>query len=59
MAMTTTQPDQPKQSAEAHGVAEARGLFDGPILRRALLDSFIKLNPLVEIRNPVMFWWAR
>jgi K+-transporting ATPase ATPase B chain len=55
MAMTTTQPDQPKQSAEAHGVAEARGLFDGPILRRALLDSFIKLNPLVEIRNPVMF----
>ena len=55
MTMTTSQPGQSGPSTEAHGVAEARSLFDGPILRRALLDSFIKLNPLVEIRNPVMF----
>jgi K+-transporting ATPase ATPase B chain len=55
MTMTASQPGQPSAPTEAHGVAEARGLFDGPILRRALLDSFIKLNPLVEIRNPVMF----
>jgi potassium-transporting ATPase ATP-binding subunit len=40
---------------QAHGVAEARGLFDGPILRQALIDSFKKLNPAQEIRNPVMF----
>jgi potassium-transporting ATPase ATP-binding subunit len=56
MTMTTTQPEQPESApAGAHGVAEARGLFDGPILRQALLDSFVKLNPLEEIRNPVMF----
>ena len=55
MTMTASQPGQSGAPTEAHGVAEARGLFDGPILRRALLDSFIKLNPLVEIRNPVMF----
>jgi K+-transporting ATPase ATPase B chain len=36
-------------------VAEARGLFDGPILRQALIDSFIKLNPATQVRNPVMF----
>ena len=36
-------------------MAEARGLFDGEILKKALLDSFIKLNPVVQIRNPVMF----
>jgi K+-transporting ATPase ATPase B chain len=55
MTMTSTQPDQPGPTTEAHGVAEARGLFDGQILRQALVDSFKKLNPLVEIRNPVMF----
>jgi len=55
MTMTSTQPDQPVPATEAHGVAEARGLFDGEILRQALVDSFKKLNPVVEIRNPVMF----
>ena len=55
MTMTTTQPGQPGSAPEAHGVAESRGLFDGPILRQALVDSFKKLNPALEIRNPVMF----
>jgi K+-transporting ATPase ATPase B chain len=55
MTMTTTQPQPPQPGAEAHGVAEARGLFDGEILRQALIDSFKKLNPALEIRNPVMF----
>jgi K+-transporting ATPase ATPase B chain len=55
MTMTTTQPDQPGPATEAHGVAEARGLFDREILRHALVDSFKKLNPALEIRNPVMF----
>ena len=36
-------------------MAEARGLFDGEILRQALIDSFKKLNPALQIRNPVMF----
>jgi K+-transporting ATPase ATPase B chain len=55
MTMTTTQPSQPGPGAEAHGVAEARGLFDGEILRQALVDAFKKLNPAIQIRNPVMF----
>ncbi len=55
MTMTATQPEQPQSGSEAHGVAEARGLFDGPILRKALVDSFVKLNPAQEVRNPVMF----
>ena len=54
MTMTTTQPE-PAPAQAAHGVAEARGLFDGEILRQALVDSFKKLNPALEIRNPVMF----
>ncbi|MGD0393527.1 MAG: potassium-transporting ATPase subunit KdpB [Acidimicrobiales bacterium] len=53
--MTTTQPQPPQPGTEAHGVAESRGLFDGEILRQALVDSFKKLNPAVQIRNPVMF----
>ena len=40
---------------EAHGVAEARSLFDPQILRGALIDSFKKLDPRVQIKNPVMF----
>jgi K+-transporting ATPase ATPase B chain len=30
-------------------------LFDAQIMRRALIDSFIKLNPRNQVRNPVMF----
>src|SRR5262245_46594562 len=32
-----------------------RVLFDPAITRRALIDAFAKLNPRVQIRNPVMF----
>ncbi len=35
--------------------AKARPLFHGPITRRAILDSFVKLNPRHMVRNPVMF----
>ena len=55
MTMTATQPGQPGPGTEAHGVAEARSLFDGEILRQALVDSFKKLNPAIQIKNPVMF----
>jgi K+-transporting ATPase ATPase B chain len=54
MTMTTTQPSQPGPAAP-HGVAEARSLFDREILRQASIDSITKLNPAVQIRNPVMF----
>jgi potassium-transporting ATPase ATP-binding subunit len=33
----------------------AISLFRPDIVRRALIDSFIKLDPRVQIRNPVMF----
>ena len=33
----------------------ARPLFDPPIVRRALGDAFVKLNPRTEAKNPVMF----
>jgi K+-transporting ATPase ATPase B chain len=33
----------------------ARPLFDPPIVKRALVDSFRKLNPRTMMKNPVMF----
>src|SRR5215813_8204394 len=35
--------------------ARARPLFDPPIVRRAIVDAFLKLNPRHQIKNPVMF----
>jgi len=37
------------------GVAQPRGLFDPEIVGKALVGSFQKLAPQVQIRNPVMF----
>ncbi|NUM79974.1 potassium-transporting ATPase subunit KdpB [bacterium] len=34
---------------------KARPLFDPPIVRQAMIDSFRKLDPRIQIRNPVMF----
>src|SRR6266487_689976 len=34
---------------------KARALFDPPIVRRAIIDSFTKLDPRHQVRNPVMF----
>src|ERR1035437_9664663 len=34
---------------------EAVSLFQADIVRRAVLDSLIKLDPRVQSRNPVMF----
>src|SRR2546428_5107851 len=33
----------------------ARSLFDPSIMRRAILDSFLKLDPRHQVKNPVMF----
>jgi K+-transporting ATPase ATPase B chain len=35
--------------------AQKRPLFDGPIVRRAIGDAFLKLDPRKVARNPVMF----
>jgi potassium-transporting ATPase ATP-binding subunit len=37
------------------GSRSARPLFEGPIVRRALVDSLRKLHPRTMARNPVMF----
>lgn len=34
---------------------KSRPLFDPPIIRRAIADSFVKLDPRRQLRNPVMF----
>src|SRR6202795_1085492 len=34
---------------------QARALFDLPIVRRAIIDSFTKLAPRHQVKNPVMF----
>src|SRR3954466_15799385 len=34
---------------------DRQGLFAPGITRRALLDSFKKLDPRLQVRNPVMF----
>ncbi|MBW4077245.1 MAG: potassium-transporting ATPase subunit KdpB [Acidobacteria bacterium] len=38
-----------------HGVAQSRGLFDREILREALKASIRKMDPRIQVRNPVMF----
>lgn len=40
-------------SAESN--AKAHPLFDPPIVRRAAIDALRKLDPRVQLRNPVMF----
>ncbi len=35
--------------------SKAAPLFHGPIVRRAVVDSFRKLDPRVQLKNPVMF----
>src|SRR6267142_4491181 len=37
------------------GTVKARSLFDLTIVRRAIVDSFRKLTPQRQVRNPVMF----
>jgi potassium-transporting ATPase ATP-binding subunit len=37
------------------GTVKARSLFDGAIVRQAIVDSFRKLTPRRQVRNPVMF----
>ncbi|HTV11755.1 MAG TPA: potassium-transporting ATPase subunit KdpB [Acidimicrobiales bacterium] len=54
------QPDDPATSRLStpptpRGVAQSRSLFDREILRHALVDAFKKLDPRVQVKNPVMF----
>jgi K+-transporting ATPase ATPase B chain len=42
-------------SAAQTGTAKKKSLFDGAIVRRAAMDSLKKLNPMLMMKNPVMF----
>ena len=59
--MTTqmqTQPSQQPQQPDVMQPSRRKGdmsIFDGKIIRQAVLDSFVKLDPRVQLRNPVMF----
>jgi K+-transporting ATPase ATPase B chain len=55
MTTLTTQPQPLPQPGTPHGVAEARSLFDGEILRHALVDALRKFDPRAQVKNPVMF----
>ena len=43
------------RTGRARGVARSRSLFDREILRSASLDAVRKLDPKVQLKNPVMF----
>ena len=51
----TTAAQPPEHPPSPHGVAESRGLFDREILKEALVGAFTKLDPRVQVKNPVMF----
>jgi K+-transporting ATPase ATPase B chain len=54
-AITPSEAPAPQPTAQPHGVVGQRGLFDREILVPALADSIKKLNPKVQVKNPVMF----
>ena len=45
----------PPREDERVSAVRARPLFDPPIVRRAVVDSFRKLDPRTLLRNPVIF----
>src|SRR5262245_56341555 len=49
-------PPESKAGKAPHRRPNApRKLFEGPIVRRALIDAVKKLDPRHQVRNPVMF----
>jgi K+-transporting ATPase ATPase B chain len=48
-------PDDDAAALISKNAPRARPLLDPEILRRAMRQSFIKLNPAIMVRNPVMF----
>ncbi|MFY9724766.1 MAG: potassium-transporting ATPase subunit KdpB [Bryobacteraceae bacterium] len=60
MPVATVTPVTPASSNDSTSLISkkaprARPLFDPPIVRRAIGDSFVKLNPRLMMKNPVMF----
>jgi potassium-transporting ATPase ATP-binding subunit len=55
MNQDTAQPTLEKPATEQRSKDQSRSLFDWEILRPAIVESFAKLDPRVQVRNPVMF----
>src|ERR1700680_386816 len=61
MSTVSVPPVDRKPEIKEEGTAllsrgvRARPLFDPEILRRAIKESFVKLNPMMVAKNPVMF----
>src|SRR3984893_14336149 len=61
MSTLSAPPVERKQETKQEGPqlisrgVRARPLFDSEILRRAIKESFVKLNPGMVVKNPVMF----
>ena len=58
--MVTATATPPTQNNDVTSIipkkgSRARPLFDPPIVKRAIRDSFAKLNPRTMMKNPVMF----
>jgi potassium-transporting ATPase ATP-binding subunit len=54
--MSTSNPAAPvPMGSPANNQRQGASLFRGDIVKRALIDSVIKLDPRVQVRNPVMF----
>ena len=52
---TKTPSAHEPEDGQMHGAVRAQPLFDPPIVKRALVDSFLKLNPRTLMKNPVIF----
>jgi potassium-transporting ATPase ATP-binding subunit len=54
---TLTQAPPPTPAGELHERRERKGtsMFEPAIVRRAVGEAFLKLNPRTEARNPIMF----
>ena len=51
---TTQQPLEPEEGQPSHRKGNL-SIFDPRIVRQATLDSFRKLDPRIQLKNPVMF----
>jgi K+-transporting ATPase ATPase B chain len=49
------EPHEPPHFGGERRQSRTLSIFDRAILRQATIDSFVKLNPRVQLRNPVMF----
>ena len=53
--LTEAPPPAPQEHLSHRHERKATSLFEPAIVRRAIGDAFLKLNPRTEARNPIMF----